>query len=37
LQAEPLKEAVDWLQQYREFWEQSLDRLEAHMAEVKKR
>ena len=37
LQAEPLKEAVDWLQQYRQFWEQSLDRLEAHMAEVKKR
>ena len=37
LQAEPLKEAVDWLQQYRQFWEQSLDRLEAHMAEVKGR
>jgi DNA-binding transcriptional ArsR family regulator len=34
LQAEPLKEAVDWLQQYRRFWEQSLDRLEEFMGEL---
>jgi DNA-binding transcriptional ArsR family regulator len=32
LQAEPLKEAADWLAQYRQFWEQSLDRLEQHLA-----
>jgi DNA-binding transcriptional ArsR family regulator len=34
LQAEPLKEAVDWLQQYRQFWEQSLDRLEQYVTEL---
>jgi len=34
LQAEPLKDAADWLNQYRRFWEQSLDRLEEHMAEL---
>jgi DNA-binding transcriptional ArsR family regulator len=27
LEAEPLKEAADWVEQYREFWEQSFDRL----------
>jgi len=27
LEAEPLKEAADWVDQYREFWEQSFDRL----------
>jgi DNA-binding transcriptional ArsR family regulator len=34
LQAEPLKEAVEWLEQYRRFWEQSLDRLAEHLAEL---
>lgn len=34
LHAEPLKEAADWLEQYRRFWEQSLDRLEEHLAEL---
>jgi DNA-binding transcriptional ArsR family regulator len=34
LQAEPLKDAADWLEQYRRFWEQSLDRLEEHLAEL---
>src|SRR5471030_1805544 len=34
LQAEPLKEAADWLEQYRRFWEQSLDRLEEHLREL---
>jgi DNA-binding transcriptional ArsR family regulator len=34
LQADPLREAADWLEQYRRFWEQSLDRLEAHLAEL---
>jgi DNA-binding transcriptional ArsR family regulator len=27
LQAAPLKEVADWTEQYRRFWEQSLDRL----------
>ena len=35
LQAEPLKEAVEWLEQYRRFWEQSLDRLEEFMVELR--
>src|SRR5476649_1417969 len=34
LQADPLKEAVDWLEQYRRFWEQSLDRLEEFIGEL---
>jgi DNA-binding transcriptional ArsR family regulator len=27
LEASPLKDATDWLEHYRRFWEQSLDRL----------
>lgn len=34
LQAAPLKEAADWLAQYRRFWERSLDRLEQHLADL---
>ena len=34
LQAEPLKDAAQWLAQYRRFWEASLDRLEQHLAEL---
>jgi DNA-binding transcriptional ArsR family regulator len=34
LKGAPLKEAADWLEQYRQFWEQSLDRLEEHLREV---
>ncbi len=34
LQAEPLKDAADWLDHYRRFWEQSLDRLEDYLAEL---
>ena len=28
LEASPLKDAADWLEHYRQFWTQSLDRLE---------
>ena len=31
LQAVPLKEAVDWLERYRRFWEGGFDRLEARL------
>ena len=31
LEAEPLKEAADWVEQYREFWEQSFDRLGGYL------
>jgi len=35
LQARPLKDAVDWLQQYRRFWEESFDRLDEHLRDTK--
>ena len=31
LEAGPLKDAADWLDHYRRFWEQSLDRLEDYL------
>ncbi|MGV8934705.1 MAG: ArsR/SmtB family transcription factor [Gallionellaceae bacterium] len=34
LQAAPLHEAADFIAQYRQFWEQSLDRLEIYLQEV---
>lgn len=34
LDASPLKDAADWLEHYREFWQQSLDRLEDYLAEL---
>jgi len=34
LQAAPLKEAVDWMEQYRRFWEESFDRLEHYLQEL---
>jgi DNA-binding transcriptional ArsR family regulator len=34
LQADPLKGAADWLEHYRVFWEQSLDRLEDYLKEL---
>ena len=36
LRAEPLGEAEKWLGDYREFWEQSLDRLDAYAQELKR-
>jgi len=32
LEAQPLREASDWMAQYRQFWEQGLDRLDAYLA-----
>ncbi len=31
LEAGPLRDAADWLEHYRQFWEQSLDRLEDYL------
>jgi len=31
LQAKPLKEATDWISQYKQFWEQRLDRLDDYL------
>ena len=36
LRAAPLGEAATWLGEYREFWEQSLDRLDAYAQELKR-
>jgi DNA-binding transcriptional ArsR family regulator len=35
LDAGPLKEAASWLEEYRRFWEQSLDRLDKYLREIK--
>jgi hypothetical protein len=34
LEAEPMKEAVGWLETYRRFWEGSFDRMDAYLAEL---
>ncbi|MEQ8354510.1 MAG: metalloregulator ArsR/SmtB family transcription factor [Kiloniellaceae bacterium] len=34
LEAGPLKDATDWLERYRQFWEQSLDRLENYLDQL---
>lgn len=37
LEAGPLKNAADWLEHYRRFWEQSFDRLDSYLREVQKK
>ena len=34
LSAEPLKEAAEWMDRYRAFWDASFTRLDAHLAQV---
>lgn len=34
LRAEPLKDAEAWIDQYRRFWEESFDRLDAYLKEL---
>ena len=34
LKAAPLKQAADWLDDYRRFWEESFDRLDAYLQEI---
>jgi DNA-binding transcriptional ArsR family regulator len=34
LEAGPLKDAADWLEHYRHFWEESLDRLDDYLGEL---
>lgn len=34
LNPEPLKEATDWIEEYRRMWEESLDRLGAYLQEL---
>ena len=37
LQAKPLKEVAEWSERYREFWEESYDRLEEYLEELQGR
>jgi DNA-binding transcriptional ArsR family regulator len=37
LQAGRLKEADEWLEQYRRFWEESLDRLDDYLRELQRK
>ena len=34
LEADPLREVADWVEQYRRFWEQSFDRLDDYLNEL---
>jgi len=34
LEAKPLREVSDWVERYRRFWEQSLDRLDVYLKEL---
>ena len=34
IKAAPLKEATDWMEQYRRFWEERFDRLEEYLKEL---
>lgn len=37
LEAQPLREAAAWIEQYRRFWEARLDRLEDYLRELQSR
>jgi DNA-binding transcriptional ArsR family regulator len=34
LQAAPLREATAWMEDYRRFWDESFDRLDAHLKKI---
>ena len=36
LEADPLREVADWVEQYRRFWEQSFDRLDDYLHELRR-
>ena len=36
LEASPMKDASDWLENYRRFWEESLNRLDAYLQRLQK-
>ncbi|OLC52047.1 MAG: transcriptional regulator [Chloroflexi bacterium 13_1_40CM_4_68_4] len=37
LEANRLRDVADWLERYRGFWEQSFDRLDAHLREMQRK
>lgn len=36
LEAAPMRDVAGWLESYRKFWDESLDRLETYLAELQK-
>lgn len=36
LEVKPLQDASEWIEQYRQFWEESFDRLEDYLQEIQK-
>ena len=36
LQTEPMREALGWLENYRRFWDESLDRLDDYLKQIQK-
>lgn len=37
LEAEPMRQAQQWIEEYRRFWEESFDRLEHYLSELQTR
>jgi DNA-binding transcriptional ArsR family regulator len=37
IKARPMKEAVDWLEDYRRYWEESFDRLDDYLHELQRK
>src|SRR5206468_2422633 len=37
LEAQPLREVSDWVEQYRRFWDESFDRLDVYLKELQER
>ncbi|HWY44569.1 MAG TPA: metalloregulator ArsR/SmtB family transcription factor [Candidatus Sulfotelmatobacter sp.] len=37
LKAKPLRDVADWVEHYRKFWEESFDRLDEYLLELKKK
>ncbi len=37
LHAAPMKKAVDWLEEYRRFWEESFDRLDEYLKQLQRK
>ena len=37
IKAKPMKEAVDWLEGYRRYWEESFDRLDDYLRELQRK
>ena len=37
LEAKPLQEVADWVEQYRRFWDESFDKLDEYLKELQER